>query len=134
MSVMSKKEPYFHNNFEAYRAAPHQFFESIDFEEFMDWKMMGWEIPSSVAAIVREQDLNTGEVKEYIYNTISGANKRCKRIMKESKSEFLVCTHDDIAHMFPTTKIKEGDSIYDHPDIGQYDGRFSDDGYDGTDY
>ena len=131
---MSKKKKDFPNNFEAYRAAPHQFFESIDFEEFMDWKMMGWEIPSSVAAIVREQDLNTGEVKEYIYNTLSGANKRCKRIMKESKSEFLVCTHDDIAHMFPTTKIKEGDSIYDHPDIGQYDGRFSDDGYDGTDY
>ncbi len=47
---MSKKKD-FPNNFEAYRAAPHQFFESIDFEEFMDWKMMGWEIPSSVAAL-----------------------------------------------------------------------------------
>ena len=130
---MSKKKKDFPNNFEAYRAAPHQFFESIDFEEFMDWKMMGWEIPSSVAAIVREQDLNTGEVKEYIYNTTSGANKRCKRIMKESKSEFLVCTHDDIAHMFPKQLTTE-DSVYDHPDTRDYDGRFTDDGYDGSDY
>ena len=62
---MSKKKD-FPNNFEAYRAAPSKFFESIPFDEFMDWKMMGWEIPSSVAAIVREQDLKTGEVKEYI--------------------------------------------------------------------
>jgi len=131
---MTKKKKDFPNNFEAYRAAPHQFFESIPYDDFMDWKMMGWEIPSSVAAIVREQDLKTGEVKEYIYNTISGANKRCKRIMKESKSEFLVCTHDDIAHMFPTTKIKDGDSIYGHPDIGLYDDRFTDGGYEGSDY
>ena len=111
---MTKKKKDFPNNFEAYRAAPSKFFESIPFDEFMEWKMMGWEIPSSVAAIVREQDLKTGEVKEYIYNTISGANKRCKRIMKESKSEFLVCTHDDIAHMFPKQLTTE-DSVYDHP-------------------
>ena len=110
---MSKKK-YFPNNWKAIKDAPYQFFESIPFDEFMDWKMMGWEIPTSIAAIVREQNLKTGEVKEYIYNTISGANKRCKRIMRESKSEFLVCTHDDIAHMFPTNKIRE-DSIYDHP-------------------
>ena len=132
--MMSKKKKDYPNNFEAIRQAAHQFFESIPFDEFMEWKMLGWEIPSSVAAIVREQDLNTGEVKEYIYNTISGANKRCKRIMKESKSEFLVCTHDDIAHMFPTTKIKDGDSIYGHPDIGLYDDRFTDGGYEGSDY
>ena len=130
---MSKKK-YFPNNWKAIKDAPYQFFESIPFDEFMDWKMMGWEIPTSIAAIVREQNLKTGEVKEYIYNTISGANKRCKRIMKESRSEFLVCTHDDIAHMFPTTKIKDGDSIYGHPDIGLYDDRFTDGGYEGSDY
>ena len=131
---MAKKKKDYPNNFEAIRQAPHQFFESIPFDEFMDWKMMGWEIPSSVAAIVREQNLKTGEVKEYIYNTISGANKRCKRIMRESKSEFLVCTHDDIAHMFPTTKIRE-DSIYDHPNRTEGDiKRLFDDEYDGSDY
>ena len=128
------KQKYFPNNWKAIKDAPYQFFESIPFDEFMDWKMMGWEIPSSVAAIVREQNLKTGEVKEYIYNTISGANKRCKRIMRESKSEFLVCTHDDIAHMFPTNKIRE-DSIYDHPNRTEGDiKRLFDDEYDGSDY
>ena len=130
---MSKKK-YFPNNWKAIKDAPYQFFESIPFDEFMDWKMMGWEIPTSIAAIVREQNLKTGEVKEYIYNTISGANKRCKRIMRESKSEFLVCTHDDIAHMFPTNKIRE-DSIYDHPNRTEGDiKRLFDDEYDGSDY
>ena len=130
---MSKKK-YFPNNWKAIKDAPYQFFESIPFDEFMDWKMMGWEIPTSIAAIVREQNLKTGEVKEYIYNTISGANKRCKRIMRESKSEFLICTHDDIAHMFPTNKIRE-DSIYDHPNRTEGDiKRLFDDEYDGSDY
>ena len=130
---MSKKK-HFPNNWKAIKDAPYQFFESIPFDEFMDWKMMGWEIPTSIAAIVREQNLKTGEVKEYIYNTISGANKRCKRIMRESKSEFLVCTHDDIAHMFPTNKIRE-DSIYDHPNRTEGDiKRLFDDEYDGSDY
>ena len=130
---MSKKKD-FPNNWKAIKDAPYQFFESIPFDEFMDWKMMGWEIPTSIAAIVREQNLKTGEVKEYIYNTISGANKRCKRIMRESKSEFLVCTHDDIAHMFPTNKIRE-DSIYDHPNRTEGDiKRLFDDEYDGSDY
>ena len=130
-----KKKPYYPNNWEALSECPAEWFDSIPFDEFMDWKMMGWEIPTSIAAIVREQNLKTGEVKEYIYNTISGANKRCKRIMKESKSEFLICTHDDIAHMFPTTKIKE-DSIYDHPNRTEGDIKrlFDDDGYDGSDY
>ena len=131
---MSKKKPYFHNNWKEYKDADDSFFFSHTFDEFMDWKMMGWEIPTSIAAIVREQNLKTGEVKEYIYNTISGANKRCKRIMRESKSEFLVCTHDDIAHMFPTNKIRE-DSIYDHPNRTEGDiKRLFDDEYDGSDY
>ena len=40
--------------------------------------------------------------------------------MKEGKSEFTVCTHDDLAHMFPRHLTKE-DSIYhennQEPDI-----------------
>ena len=34
---MTKKKPYFHNNVEALIKAPAEFFESIEFDEFMDW-------------------------------------------------------------------------------------------------
>ena len=35
--------------------------------------------------------------------------------MKEGKSEFLVCTHDDIGHIYPK-QLKREDSIYDNYD------------------
>ena len=118
--MMPKKKPYFPNNWKAIKDAPHQFFLPLDFEEFMEWKMMGCEIPSSVECIIREQNLKTGKVKEYVYTKLGNANRRCDKIMKEGKSEFTVCTHDDLAHMFPRHLTKE-DSIYDEnnqePDI-----------------
>ena len=113
---MTKKKPYYPNNWQAIKDAPHQFFIPIPFDEFMDWKMEGWELPSSIECIVREQDMKTVKVKEYIYTKIGNANRRCAKIMKEGKSEFTTCTHDELAHMFPHDKIKE-DSIYEHGDF-----------------
>lgn len=109
---MPKKKPYLPNNWANYKQAPDQFFIPIPYDEFVDWKINGWEIPSSIACIIREQDIKTGKVKEYVYEKIGNANKRCAKIMQESKSEFLICTHDDIAHMFPKNLTKE-DSIYE---------------------
>ena len=108
---MSKKQPYFPNNWEAIKDAPSHFFEEIPFDQFMDWKCAGWEIPSSVACIIREQNIKTGKVTEHVYSRLSNANKRANKIMEEGKSEFLVCTHDDIGHVYPKHLRKE-DSIY----------------------
>ena len=115
LSMMSKKKPYYPNNWKAIKDATHQFFIPLPFEEFMDWKMMGWEIQSSIQCIIREQNLKTGKVKEYVYEKMGNANRRCAKIMKEGKSTFTVCTHDDLAHMFPKRLTKE-DSIYDEND------------------
>ena len=108
---MSKKK-YYPNNWKAYKDSPDAFFLPLEFDEFMDWKINGWEIPSSVACIIREQDIKTGKVTEHVYARLSSANKRANRIMKEGKSEFLVCTHDDIGHIYPKDLNKK-DSIYD---------------------
>ena len=110
--MMPKKKPYFPNNWKMIKDSPPKWFGTLDYDEFMDWKIAGWEIPSSVAAIIREQDLESGKVKEYVYSTIAGANKRALKIMKNSKSEFTVATHDDLAHMYPQGTIKN-----DHPNI-----------------
>ena len=106
------KKKYYPNNWRAIKDAPDQFFLPLDYNEFMDWKMCGWELPSSVDCIIREQNLNTGKVKEYVYNTTTGGRKRADKIMKEGKSEFLVCTHDNIGHMFPKDLTRDN-SIYD---------------------
>ena len=118
---MPKKKPYFPNNWRAIKDAPHQVFIPIPFDEFMDWKMMGWELPSSVDCIIREQNIKTGKIKEYVYINKSSANKRCRKILSKGESEFTTCTHDNLSHMFPK-KLTREDSIYDEnnqsePDI-----------------
>ena len=111
---MAKKK-YYPNNWKNIKDAPEQFFLPLEYDEFMDWKINGWEIPSSVACIIREQDIKTGKVTEHVYSRLSNANKRANKIMKEGKSEFLVCTHDDIGHIYPKD-LKKKDSIYDNYD------------------
>ena len=111
---MAKKK-YYPNNWKNIKDAPEQFFLPLEYDEFMDWKINGWEIPSSVACIIREQDIKTGKVTEHVYSRLSNANKRANKIMKEGKAEFLVCTHDDIGHIYPKD-LKKKDSIYDNYD------------------
>ena len=96
---MSKKKPYFHNNVEAIRDAPDAFFIPLPYDELMDWKIGGWEIPSSVACMIRETT-KTGKVKEYIYSRSSDAKKRARKIM-DAGNEFIVCTHEAVHHMSP---------------------------------
>tara|TARA_B100001996_G_scaffold380526_1_gene368119 strand:- start:1820 stop:2158 length:339 start_codon:yes stop_codon:yes gene_type:complete len=101
---MTKKKPkkkYFPNNWEAIAGAPAELFESIPFEQFMDWKMSGWEIPSSIACIIREHNLKTGKITEYVYQRHHAAEKKCRDIMAEGDSEFLICDMDEIHHMEP---------------------------------
>jgi len=107
---MPKKKPYFPNNVEAYRGAPSEWFEEIPYDEFMDWKIAGWELPSSVACIIREENLETGKIKEYVYQRASAAKAKTRAIMREGISEFTVCAPEAIHFMTP-----EKEDPYDDP-------------------
>tara|TARA_R100000781_G_scaffold94931_1_gene59238 strand:+ start:428 stop:757 length:330 start_codon:yes stop_codon:yes gene_type:complete len=98
---MPKKKPYFPNNWKAYSSAPAEWFEPISFEELMDWKMAGWELPSSVVCMIRETNTKTGKVKEHIYQRESAAKNKARAIMDVGESEFIVCTPTEIHHMTP---------------------------------
>ena len=99
--MTKKKKPYYPNNWAAIADCPAEWFGEIPFDEFMDWKMGGWEIPSSVSCIIREKNLKTGKIKEYTYQRTSEARKRARKIMDEAVSEFVVCTADEVHHMYP---------------------------------
>ena len=47
------KKKLFANNWQAYKDAPSSMYEPCEYEDFMDWKVHGWELPSSHAAIIR---------------------------------------------------------------------------------
>ena len=103
MTKKKRKKPYFPNNWKAISDTPAEFFgmHLPTFEEFMDWKIAGYEIPSSISCIIREKRLDTGEVTEYVYQSQGHARNKARQIMDEGVSEFVVCTADDLHHVFP---------------------------------
>ena len=108
--MSKKKKPYYPNNIEEYRQAPAEWFDQIPFDEFMDWKCAGWELPSSVSCIVREHNLKTGKVKEYVYSKDGAAKNKVRAIMNEGESSITVCNRETIHHLTP-----EEIDIYDDP-------------------
>ena len=96
-----KKQPYFPNNWEAIKDAPAEYFIDMPFEQFMDWKCAGWEIPSSVSCIIREHNLETGKVKEYTYERTHAAENKLKKMMQQGVSELTVVNHETIHHLIP---------------------------------
>ena len=98
---MPKKRPYFHNNVEAISEAPAELFHAIPYDEFMDWKIGGWELPSSCNYIIREQNIKTGKVKEYVYQKPGAAQKKLRQRMESGDCEFVVADHNSVHILTP---------------------------------
>ena len=92
---MSGKK-YFPNNWQKWKDAPEDLFMPHTFEEIMDFKVGAWELPSNVCCVIRESDLNTKKVKEYVYQRKHAAEKKVSQLMKTDGIEFTVCTPEQI--------------------------------------
>ena len=101
--MSKKKKPYFPNNWKAIKDTPDEYFKDYlpTFEEFMDWKLGGYEIPSSINCIIRETRMDTGEVTEYVYQSANGARNKARQIMDEGVSEFVVATAEQLHYLRP---------------------------------
>lgn len=93
----------FPNNWEEWANAPDDMFMQHTFEEIMDWKVAGWELPSSVECIVRSTDQDTKQITERWYKTKSRAKKRVLGLMNAGGYEITVVDHDSIHHLYPKT-------------------------------
>tara|TARA_R100000008_G_C3474713_1_gene110764 strand:+ start:16 stop:375 length:360 start_codon:yes stop_codon:yes gene_type:complete len=94
------KKKYYPNNYEWIKSMPAEFFDSIEFEEFMDWKVHGFRLPSSVSCIIREENTKTGKITEYVYDKQSAAKKKVDSILKKMESEFVLCDHESVHHLY----------------------------------
>ena len=108
---MPKKKPYFHNNVEAISEAPAELFHAIPYDEFMDWKIGGWELPSSCNFLIRERSLTTGKVKEYVYSKPAAAKKKLEQRMEAGDFEFTVCNHDSVHIFIPQMEVDYDDPL-----------------------
>ena len=92
---MTKKKPYLPNNWQAYKDADDKFFSlggniHHTFKDVMDWKVGGWELPSSVCCIIRETDPKT---KKF-------AIRKIHDLMDNGK-EFTICDEEQVQAMYP---------------------------------
>ena len=110
--LMTKKKPYYHNNWRHYKDCPDKFFIPLPFDEFMNWKIGGWQIPSSVACIIREDNYVTGKVTEHVYKRQGDAKNKARAIMEAGESEFIVCSKDAVHVVYPL----EYEEDYDYED------------------
>ena len=98
---MSKRK-YYPNKVKQIQAIPSKHFESIDFEDFLDWKIAGYELPEGVMCLLRERNLRTNKVSEYTYQQMSAAKRRTNKILKQGDSELTIWTHSQVAHIDST--------------------------------
>ena len=88
---------YYPHNWDAIKDAPSEYFEECPFDEFMLWKLNGWEIPSSVACIMRAEHKDTGKVHEYVYKSPKRAVNKLIKLMETDEYEVTVCNHESIS-------------------------------------
>jgi hypothetical protein len=106
---MPKKKPYYPNNWKAIKDAPAEYFDTLSYDEFMEWKMNGWVIPSSIDCIVREENLETGKISERVYTTAAGAKRRVSKKMDEDVlgHKFTICSEESIHYVLPRYLLEE---------------------------
>lgn len=84
---------YFPNKWSKYKKIPSEKFTQIPFGKFMAYRVGGYDIPEDVSCIIRQEDILTGKIKEYVYKTDLGAKKKLDKIMNEEidPSNITIC-------------------------------------------
>lgn len=114
MSGKSKRK-YFPNNWQKYKDAPESMFQQHTFEEIVDYKLCAWELPSNIACMIREQEIESGRVREYVYRQRAAAEKKVETLMAKDGIEFTVCTPSEI-HFVSQLDISQYDDDRDEHD------------------
>ena len=108
--MTKKKKPYLANNWKAIKDTPAEYFgdpeRPLTFDEFMDWKVGGFELPSSHACIFRTMNIKTGKVKEYAYKRPEAAKKKIVKLMEKGMLEFTICDAENIHLLQPKVDYK----------------------------
>ena len=96
---MTKKK-LFANNWKVYKDTPCEMFPEVGFEEYMDWRVHGWEILPSHCCVIRART-HTGKVKEYSYKRWSAATKKIDKLMGDpSTVEITIVDEDEVKLMY----------------------------------
>ena len=88
---------YFPNNYDLYKDTPAEDFSPTpSWEEFVQWKLAGWELPSSVTCILRAEHVETGKIKEHSYQNQKAAENRLLKYLEGGEHEITVVNAESI--------------------------------------
>ena len=117
---------YFPNKWAAYKKVPSEKFGTISFGKFMAYRVGGYDIPDDVSCIIRQEDVITGKIKEYVYKTDLGAKKRIDKLVNDylDPVNITVCDAHRI-HYLPFNNANEEEPTddmqeYDEDDEWEY--------------
>jgi hypothetical protein len=88
---------YYPNNFDAIAGAPDELFEPCSYDEFVDWRLCMWQIPSSISCIIRAECMETGKITEHVYRKPHAAKQRLIKYMQDGNYRVTVADHDYIS-------------------------------------
>ena len=109
------KRKYFPNNWHVIKQAPEEIFQQHTYEELMDWRVHNWTLPSSVCCIIRESNVKTGKVKEYVYQKPKAAQAKLDKLFAQEDLEITVCDYESI-HQFVPNEFEGEDDLDDEDD------------------
>ena len=111
---------YFPNKWAAYKKIPSEKFTQVPFGKFMAYRVGGYDIPDDVSCIIRQEDVLTGKIKEYVYKTDLGAKKKLDKIMNEEigPSNITICDAHRIHYLphFTANEEVSTDDMQDYED------------------
>ena len=113
---MSKRQPYFPNNWDALAKIPSQYFDSCTWKDFKEYKLCSWELPSSVACVVRVRNDKTTKVEEFAYRRLHAAEDKIFKLIQNPDNEVTVVDHDSV-QMFRAKSFEWGDEGSDEDDL-----------------
>ena len=100
-----KKKKYFPNKWKQYSEVPAEMFEPLEFDVFMDWKIGGYELPSSHVAMILYNNVDTGKIKEHVYKYRHAAIKKCRKLISEGNREITIVQPDAVHFIDPYDDI-----------------------------
>ena len=95
-----KRRKYYPNNWDAIKQCPPNYFPPMAYEEFRDWKVFGYQLPSSHYSIIRVEDLQKNTITEYTYKTEHHTKQRMLKEVSGHKRVTLA-TMDGVYHLIP---------------------------------
>ena len=92
------KRKYYPNKWGIIKNTPVSYFPSLDYEDFEDWKIHGYQLPSAVYGIIRAEDEKTGAIEEFTYRSVYHAHERLKKCFRENK-KVILATMEGVWHI-----------------------------------